>query len=190
LDLFFSQRIPHLDRVVLVESGSRQLFNGFVGDLYKIHGEHIRIDLVTCFSGLPDGFRPENGKVYRVRDYPGFNGAKRLAKELRQRGPTVLGIISSAEPILMRWKWWLMLTLRSKVFVLNENGDYFWVDYSKWKTILHFVAFRLGLSGANGVLLLGRMLLFPFVLAVLAAYAAWMHGRRWLRLQFNPNWEA
>lgn len=190
MDLFFSQRIPNLDRVVLVESGSRQLFDAFVGDLYTIHGEHIRVDLVTCFSGVPLGFRPQNGNVYRVRDYPGLSGAKRLAGELRQRGPTVLGIISSDEAILLRWKWWLMLTLRSKVFVLNENGDYFWVDYSNWKTILHFVAFRLGLSGANGVLLIARMLLFPFVLAFLLTYAAWMHGRRWWRLRFNPDWEA
>jgi hypothetical protein len=185
LDLFFSKRIPHLDRVVLVESGPRRLFDGFVGDLYRIHGEHIRVDLVTCFGGTPEGFREANGKVYRVRDYPGWEGAKRMALELRASGPTVLGIICAGVPVMMKWKWMLALALRSKVFILNENQDYFWVDYSQWKTIWHFAAFRAGLTGANSVLLPVRLLLYPFGMGLLAGYALWMHGRRWMRLRMG-----
>lgn len=182
MDLFFSQRIPNLDRVVLVESGPRRLYDGFIGDLYKIHGEHIRIDLVTCFSGLPEGFRESNGKVYRVRDYPGWDGAKRLATELRAWGPTVLGIICAGVPVMSKWKWMLAAALQSKLFVLNENGDYFWVDYSNAKTIWHFAAYRAGLTGSNSVLLPLRMLAYPFGMAFLAGYALWVHGKRWVRL--------
>ncbi len=187
MDLFFSQRIPNFHRVVLVESGPRRLFDGFVGDLYQIHGEHIRIDLVTCFSGLPDGFRPENGRVLRVQDYPGWDGAQRLARECRSWGPEVVGIICAGVPVMSKWKWLLAAALRSKVFILNENGDYFWLDYSNWKTIWHFFAFRAGMTGANSVLLPVRLLLYPLGIAALAAYAAWMHGRRWLRLNFGGS---
>lgn len=185
MELFFSQKIPPFDRVVLVESGPRRLFDSLAGDLYKIHGEDIRVDLVTCFSGLPEGFRETNGQVYRVRDYPGWEGAKRLAAALRANQPTVLGIICAGVPVMSKWKWMLAATLPAKLFVLNENGDYFWVDYSQWRTIVHFFAFRAGLSGANSVLLPLRMLAYPFGMSLLAGYALWMHGRRWLRLRFG-----
>jgi hypothetical protein len=181
LDLFFSRRIPNLDRVVLVESGPRPLFDGFVGRLYDIHGQHIRVDLVTCYSGQPQGFRESNGAILRVQDYRGWEGAKRMAAELRERQPTVLGIICSGVPVMAKWKWLLFAALRSKVFVMNENGDYFWVDYSNWKLILHFMAFRAGMSGDHGIWLPLRMLVFPFGMAYFAAYAVWLHGRRRLR---------
>ena len=185
MDLFFSQRIPHLNRVVLVESGPRRLFDGFVGDLYKIHGEDIRIDLVTCYAGLPDGYRPQQGKVFRVQDYRGWDGARQLATDCRSWGPTTLGIICAGLPVMSKWKWLLAVALRAKVFVLNENGDYFWIDYSNWKTIGHFMAFRAGMTGANSVLLPLRLVAYPFGMSMLAGYAAWMHGRRWLRLKLR-----
>lgn len=181
MDLFFSRRIPNLAQVVLVESGPRPLFDGFVGSLYEIHGEHIRIDLVTCYTGHPAGFRESNGDIFRIQDYRGWEGAKRLVEVLRGRGPSVLGIICAGVPVMAKWKWLLLASLRAKVFVMNENGDYFWVDYSNWKIILHFMAFRAGMSGDNGVWLPLRMLVFPFGLAYFAAYAAWLHGRRWIR---------
>lgn len=181
MDLFFSRRIPNLTKVVLVESGPRPLFDGFVGDLYEMHGQNIQIDLVTCYTGHPQGFRQQNGAIYRVQDYRGWDGAKQLARLLRSKGPSVLGIICAGVPVMAKWKWLLLVALRAKVFVMNENGDYFWVDYSNWKVILHFMAFRAGMAGDNGIWLPLRMLVFPFGLAYFAAYAAWLHGRKWLR---------
>lgn len=180
---FFSKRIPEYSRVVLVESGPRRLLDGMVADLYRIHGEHIQVDLVTCFAGLPEGFRESNGRVYRVRDYPGWDGAKRLANELRRAQPTVLGILCAGVPVMSKWKWMLTAALPAKVFVLNENGDYFWLEYTQWRTMLHFLAFRAGMTGANSVLLPVRLLLYPFGMSLLAGYALWMHGRRWWRLK-------
>ena len=181
MDLFFSRRVPDFTNLVLVESGSRELFDDYIGHLYEQHGSHIRIDLVTCYAGKPAGFRESNGKIYRVQDYRGWDGAKRLALELRAKGPSVLGIICSGVPILAKWKWLLAASLKAKVFVMNENGDYFWVDYSNWNVILHFMAFRAGMSGEGGVWLPLRMLIFPFGMAYFAAYAAWLHSRKWIR---------
>ncbi|MFN7541967.1 MAG: hypothetical protein ACK5TN_04135 [Acidobacteriota bacterium] len=181
MDLFFSRRIPNLDRVVLVESGPRNLYDGFVGDLYTLHGQNIQLDLVTCYTGEPAGFRPANGAVYRVQDYRGWDGAKRLVQILRGRRVSTLGIICAGVPVMANWKWMLLAGLRAKVFVMNENGDYFWVDYSNWKLIGHFMLFRAGMSGDNGIWLPLRMLVFPFGLLFLAAYAGWVHARRWIR---------
>lgn len=170
-----------MNRVVLVESGPRPLLDGFTGKLYETHGHDIQVDLVTCYTGHPQGFRPENGNVYRIQDYRGWEGAKHLAQLLRGRYPAVLGIICAGVPVMSKWKWLLFAALRAKVFVMNENGDYFWVDYSNWKLILHFMAFRLGMAGENGIWLPLRMLVFPFGLAYFAAYAVWLHSRKWLR---------
>ena len=167
--------------MVLVESGPRPLYDGFVGNLYGLHGQLAEIDLVTCYTGHPQGFREDQGKVYRIQDYRGWEGAKRLAAELRAKNPSTLGIICAGVPVMAKWKWLLLAALPAKVFVMNENGDYFWVDYSNWKLILHFMAVRAGMSGDNGIWLPLRMLVFPFGMAYFAAYAAWMHGRRWMR---------
>ncbi|WP_031500682.1 hypothetical protein [Bryobacter aggregatus] len=181
MQLFFSKSIPDLTNVVLVESGPRSLYDNYIGHLYEQYGDQIRINLVTCYAGKPEGFRESNGKIYRVQDYRGWDGAKRMAEELRTQGPTILGILCAGVPVMSKWKWLLTAALPSKVFVMNENGDYFWADYTNWKIILHFMAFRAGMSGEGGVWLPLRMLVFPFGMAYFAAYAAWLHGRRWLR---------
>ena len=38
------------------------------------------------------------------------------------------GVICAAEPIMTKWKWWLGNKLPAKTFIINENGDYFWLD--------------------------------------------------------------
>jgi hypothetical protein len=65
--------------------------------------------------------------------------------------------------------------------VLNENGDYFWLDYAHWPTIRHFVLFRAGLAGSGAVRTLARLALFPFTLLYLLLYASILHTRRALR---------
>lgn len=79
---------------------------------------------------------------------------------------------------MTKWKWVIAARLPAKVFVLNENGDYFWLDYSQWRVIRHFVLFRAGLSGAGAVRTLARLALFPFTILYLLLYAAAVHLRR------------
>jgi hypothetical protein len=105
-----------------------------------------------------------------------------LLKELLAAQPQVCGIICSGEPVMTKWKWWLAFRITAKVFVLNENGDYYWFDYSNWRTMLHFIFFRLGLTGADPFTTLTRLLLFPFTLCYLLLYAAVVHLRRKVRV--------
>jgi len=146
--------------------------------LYQVNGSDISIDLVTCFAGVPDGFV---GTVYRVTDYTGRVARKRLYDELRSRDYTITGILCSAEPIMTKWKWAIAGQVPAKVIVINENGDYFWFDRTNWRTILHFMLFRAGLTGAAAVPTIARLLLFPFTLGFLILYAAFVHLRRKLR---------
>ena len=75
----------------------------------------------------------------------------------------------------------LAARLPGKVFVLNENGDYFWMDHGHLATIRYFILFRAGLTGSGAVRTLARVVLFPFSLLYLILYAITVHFRRILR---------
>jgi hypothetical protein len=178
---FFTRRQPEVSRILLVESGSRCLFEGLISGLRETYGHDVFVDLVTCYPGYPEGFRPETTNIYRVTDYRGRAARRQLLRELLRNRYSIMGIVCSAEPIMTKWKWALAARLPAKIFVLNENGDYFWLDYSHWPTIRHFVLFRAGLAGAGAVRTLARLALFPLTLLYLLLYASILHTRRALR---------
>jgi hypothetical protein len=178
---FFFRRIPNFDRVLLIESGSRYIFDNLLPGLNKIYGEKARFDLVTCYPGLPEGFRPEHSKVYRVGDYIGRASRTLLYRELAANRYSIVGMICAGEPIMTKWKWALALRLRAKVFVLNENGDYFWLDRTQWKTIWHFLLYRAGLAGGEAVVTIAWLVFLPFTLLYLLLYATAVHLRKKVR---------
>ena len=143
-------------------------------------GGKVEIGLVTCYQGDPAGF---DGPVYRINDYGGAAGREKLARELGEQNYTIAGIVCAVEPIMTKWKWWLVWRLPVKVFIINENADFFWFDRSQWRTLIKFLLYRAGLSGANAVPALMRLVFFPVTLAYLLAYAGAVHLRRRFRLQ-------
>ena len=148
--------------------------------IYQHHGDDVTIDLLTCYEGVPSALRV-GGMVFNVNEYHGREARKRLYAELDAREHTVTGIICSGEPIMTKWKWALASRQKSKVFVLNENCDYFWIDYGHARTITHFMLFRMGLTGASAISTIARLIAFPFMLAYLILYAGVVHTLRKLR---------
>jgi hypothetical protein len=183
---FWSRREPPLTRVLLIESGSRSLLEGVLPLLRPAWGPDIAIDLVTCYAGLPEGFGPET-IVYRVTDYHSPESRKELFRNLRSRGYAIAGMICSAEPIMTKWKWLIALRLPAKFFILNENGDYFWVHRENAATIREFFLVRLGLSGAGAIRTIGRLLIFPFSVLFLLMYAFTAHSGRIARCALKPK---
>jgi hypothetical protein len=175
---FFTRAYPAFTKVLLVESGPRQLFDDLIAGLFETYGEQLEIDLVTCYAGVPQGFR---GVVYRVTDYSGAAGRTRLYAELATAEYPIVGIICSGVPVMTKWKWMLAARVPAKVFVLNENADYFWLDWAHWRVIIHFALFRAGLTGAAAIPTIGRLLFLPATLAYLLLYAGFVHLRRTLR---------
>jgi hypothetical protein len=176
-----TRRLPVPESILLIESGSRYLWESTIAGIRGTWGDRIFIDLVTPFPGLPEGFAPHNTRVYRVTDYRGSEGRQRLFHELAQNRYSIVGMICSGEPLMTKWKWALALKLPAKVFILNENGDYFWLDRFHLPQIRGFVLFRAGLAGAGAVRTLARLALFPFTLLYLLLYASAVHARRALR---------
>jgi hypothetical protein len=179
---FFTRRQPEESRILLVESGSRYLLDALIPGILESYGAEATIDLVTCYAGLPQGLSPTRTRVYRVTDYQG--NWRRLLSDLKPSRYTIVGIICAAEPIMTKWKWLVAAGLPAKVFVLNENGDYFWLDYTHWPSIRYFVLYRAGLAGAGAVRTLARLCFFPLTLLYLMMYAAFVHLRRRLRHSF------
>ncbi len=177
---FLSKRLPPFTRVLLIESGSRDLFEELLRGLYDVYPE-MRADLVTCFEGVPTTFRAGAGQVYRVGDYSGRALRKRLYRELAQNHYDAAGMICSGQPIMTKWKCVLAARLPAKIFILNENGDYFWLDRGHLTHIRQFILFRAGLTGSGAVRTLARLVSFPFTLLYLILYALTVHLRRKLR---------
>ena len=177
---WLSNEVPAFKRVLIIESGSRDLVEDLLPGLYEIYGDAMELDLVTCYAGVPEALKA-SANVYRVNIFPGSKGRGELLQILKQRDYNVVGILCANEPIMLKWKWFLALQLPAKLFILNENGDYFWVDRGHWAVIRHFVLFRLGLAGASAAPTIARILLFPFALTYLVGYAATVHLRRALR---------
>jgi len=174
---FLTKTVPEFSRLLLVESGSRQLFETFLSGLYDSH-PGLRADLVTCFAGPPKHFREDCGQVYNVNDYRDAPARRKLAADLANNGYSVAAIICSDEPIMTKWKWLIAARVPAKILVLNENGDYFFVDRGNLATIKHFILVRAGLTDGSAVRTIGRLLLFPFTLAYLVLFALNAHLRR------------
>jgi hypothetical protein len=145
----------------------------------QIYGEAAEIDVVTCYAGPPRG---ADGRTYRVGDYPSAEARKLFYTELNSRGYGVIGIICAAEPIMTKWKFALAARVSAKILIVNENADFFWCDLANWRTLLHFVLFRAGVTGASAIPAIGRLLFFPLTAAYLLMYAGAVHFRRRIRL--------
>ena len=178
---FLTGRLPEVHSILLVESGTRGLVEGLIGGLRQAWGDQIPIDLVTCYATLPKGFEPHNTRVYRVGDYRGRAARGRLYRELAGNRYSLVGIICSGEVVMAKWKWAIGLRIPAKIFIINENGDYFWLDRTHLKTIRQFVLLRAGLAGSGAVRTLVRVFSFPFTLLYLLLYASVVHTRRALR---------
>ena len=178
---FFTARLPEVRSILLVESGSRGLLEKVVPGLRQAWGDDLAIDLVSCYASLPQGFDERTTRVYRVADYRGRDGRRRLYRELAARRYSLMGIICSEEPLMLKWKWALTARVPAKVFVINENGDYFWLDRRHLKPIRQFVLLRAGLAGTGAVRTLARVISFPFTFLFLLLYATAVHARRALR---------
>lgn len=182
---FLARREPPLTRILLIESGSRSLIENLLPHLRSVWGADVPIDLVTCYAGLPDGFHSET-VTYRVTDYGSPEGRKELVRLLRCRGYSMAWVVCSAEPIMTKWKWLIAARVPARFFILNENGDYFWVHRDNAATIRHFFLVRAGLSGAGAIRTIGRVLIFPFSVLFLLLYAFTAHSGRILRRAFTP----
>jgi hypothetical protein len=173
--------IPPFDRVLMVESGSREIFETLLPRIYE-RSPGMRLDLLTCYGGTPAAFRGDQGEVFSVLDYPDSATRDKLFARLIANNYSITGIICSAEPIMTKWKWYTAWQVPAKLLIVNENADFFWFDRGNWRAIVHFILFRADLTGGDAVRTLLRLAVFPLSIAYLLLYAGFVHTQRALRL--------
>lgn len=174
-----TRREPAVNRILLIESGSRQVAEAVVPRLRRIWGD-VPIDLLTCFPGTPSAL-DSNSVIYRVTDYRTSEQRYALIRHLCERRYGIAGMICSAEPIMTKWKWWVALRLPAKFMIVNENSDFFSLNREHLSNAARFVRVRMGLTGARAFRTLPHLLVFPFSLLYLLFYAFAIHGKRALR---------
>jgi hypothetical protein len=177
----FRRADPPVTGILLVESGSRHLLEKLIPTLRQTWGEEIPIDLVSCYDTLPRGFDPATTRLYSVANYRGRELRRRLYRQLLENGYAYTGIVCSGEPLMTKWKWAVALRVPAKLFIINENADFFWFHRTHWRVLVRFLLFRSGLADAGAVRLLAGLILFPFTLLYLLLYASAVHARRVLR---------
>lgn len=179
---FLRLRSPGHARVLIVESGPRQLLESFLPGFREKNREEIEsIDLVTCFSSEPAALPAETARIYRTADYNDPAGRKRLVQKLKANRYTTLVVLCADNPILLKWKAYLAWKLPAAVLIVNENGDYFHLNRANWSIIVEFALTRSGLQGASAAPTLARVVAFPFTFAYLLLSAMAVHLRRRVR---------
>jgi hypothetical protein len=69
------------------------------------------------------------------------------------------------------WRMAALVLFRSKILIINENADFFWLDRGHWRNLSQFWLHRAGLLDESAVRTVSRILSFPFVFTYLLAYA-------------------
>ena len=172
------RKIPASPRILLIESGSRGVVEKLLPRLPYALGT-VEVDLVTCYAGRPSGL---NGTIFNVNEYGGPGGRGRLFADLTSRNYQLAGLLSTGEPIMTKWKWWLAYKLPAKIFVINESSEFFWCDWGNVGKAKSLALQRAGLTGGAVITTLARLILMPVTVVFLLTYAGTVHLRRAIRL--------
>jgi hypothetical protein len=176
-----------LERVLLIESGPRSLGEKALNALYE-QGVR-RLDILTCYEGIPEGFDPQRGEVISVHGPEARAGRFAFIQTLCARPYSSVAILAVGSRVLRPWKWAVVFRSLSRLLLVDEQMKVFPVAPATTRQMCALMARRLtparhrnwGLPEA----MLTRaceLLLTPFEMVYLVLYTAKVHTARRLRL--------
>ena len=180
---FLTRNAPPVTRILLVESGPRELGQKAIGRLQAVFPD-ASIDVLCCISTVPEGVE----RAWRVQDHSG--GRWGLLRELRRERHPVAAVLMGDDGIMGPWRWATLAALPAKFLIVNENADFFWLDRGHLGPLTQFLQRRSGLGEDSVLRTLWRVLAFPFVLSYLLFYAAYVHAVRWIRMALGLKHKA
>lgn len=175
---FFQDAVPAARDILLIESGSQHIFRFGLESIRRSFPE-ARLHLLTCWSDPPPG---PLSSIYQVRDYASRGDKLRLLRYFRRHPADVLAVLCSKEPVMYSWKMLALMMIPAKPLIINENGDFFWLDWHNRRTLRLFLQSRWGIFSREALRTLLLAMAFPFTILFLLANAAWLFARRWRRL--------
>ena len=174
-----SRRVPETERILLVESGKRDVTEKLIPHLKRFFGENVVIDLLTCWPGLPSQLAPDTERrVWRVTEYTDDHARWRLLHEVRNRRHGIAAVLYAGGPIMARWRAASLLLIPAKFLIANENADFFWLDRGNFGQLVRLWMHRAGLLDEFAPRTLVRFIVFPFVFVYLLGYAVHAHLMR------------
>ena len=179
---FLSGSSPAASRILLVESGSRRVLERAIAGVERGF-PGVSLELCTCYPGLPSAVNAF-GRVWRVTDALSYGPKWRMAREIAATRPPIAALLFTGEPIMFNWKMLLLVLLPSKILLVNENGDFFWLDRPNLPTLRQFLGARLGMNGEGLLRGLCRAVAFPVVFLFLLLSAGISYVMRWARLLY------
>jgi hypothetical protein len=177
---FISKWTPLFYRVLVVESGARSVTEHLLQELYA-RTELERLDVFTCYGTAPPYFDPLKGHIFETHRVQGVHARKKFLADLRSTRYSAICILCTGVSVMTKWKWMTAALVPAKILLVNENGDTFWLDRGHIRYVKGMIRERLRLNQISPLRVLQELLLFPFTLAILLAFAVKTHARRLLR---------
>ncbi len=196
---FLTGRAPDASRVLLIESGPRELAERVLPKLRDAFGANTAIDLLTCLPTDPAQLSPDQGvyegacesapesvpesiKVWRVSKYADDAARWGLLREIRGRRHGVAVILCAGDGIMGPWRTAALVLLPAKFLLVNENADYFWIDLAHGDHLIRFWLQRAGLLDESVANTIVQYLALPLTFTYLCLYAAGVHFVRLCRM--------
>ncbi|MCB9384294.1 MAG: hypothetical protein H6509_06745 [Bryobacterales bacterium] len=180
---FLTRQTPEVTRILLIESGPRELGQRTTERLRAVF-PGAQVDVLCCVSSAPEGAE----QAWRVQDHVGGRWA--LLRELRREAHPVAAVLMSGDAIMAPWRWATLATLPAKFLIVNEHVDFFWLDRGHIGPLFQFIQHRSGLGEESIVTTVRRMAGYPFALVYLLAYAAYVHTVRGVRMALGLSRKA
>ncbi len=183
-----SRRVPEVERILLIESGKRDVAERLIPHLRRNFGENVVIDLLTCLPDQPDHLSADGAaKVWRVTQYTDDHARWRLLREIRSHRHGIAAVLYTGDPIMARWRSAALFLLPAKFLIANENADYFWLDRAHFDHLVRFWMHRAGLLDESAARTVAQFFAFPFVLIYLLGNAAYAHTVRLGRMALGQH---
>ncbi len=186
---FFDFASPSYERILLIESGSRQIGKALLTRLYALQEEHraaqhTRLDLLTCFTADPENFDERRGALLRVTERHIASRKIAFLRELVSARYTTIVVIADGEATMRRWKWTVGALSSSKLIVCRDASNLFLLDAQQIWAVRSRYAARFRRPNLSWVLRVASLSLAPFSISFLAVYAAALHAKRLLNRSY------
>ena len=178
---FLTRRTPPVTRILLIESGQRELGEKAIACFRTAFGADVPIDVLGC----------RRTPLLGAETYADVSESRTLSQRLaalrriRRGGYSVAGVLSSGDSTMALWKLAAIVVVPAKFLVLNENVDFFWIDRGHWTNAAALLQQRSGLGGESTVRAMAWLAAFPFAAVFLLCYATWVHVARLFRLSLG-----
>lgn len=177
---FVSRWTPKFDRLLVVESGRRPAAERFLHSLYTVENSQ-HVDVLTCYGSAPSAFDSTKGRLFKTQEAVTRSSRRQIFDAWKQANYSAVCVLCTGDDIMTRWKWAIALRLPVKVLLVNESADWFWLDRGHVRDIGRMVRHRMGPLNLIPFRTLRQIVVFPFTLLFLLAFAAVAHSRRILR---------